>query len=79
MRIDVLAEEMRKLKSTEEEVLSMCKEFGDAYLSGQEESKEKIAQKLLCMGVLSFEQIAEATELSVSHIELLAQKLNQKQ
>ncbi len=45
---------------------------GEAKLFGREETREHTARNLLAMGLLSHEQIAQATALPLSEVEKLA-------
>jgi predicted transposase/invertase (TIGR01784 family) len=65
----MLAEIREKALRNERSELSAAKKKGieEGIIKGESEKAKKTAETLLKMGVLSIEQIAEATELSIEH------------
>ena len=72
MNFDLMAERTRYLKENPEGVREMCKTMEDMRNETELETKRKIAHTLILTGELSYEMIAEVTELPIGEIEALA-------
>lgn len=68
MEYKVLAERVHFFKKDQEGVTTMCKAMEDMRKEERLETSIETAKILLKQGVLSYEQIAEATKLSVTEI-----------
>lgn len=74
MEYKVLAERVHFFKKDQEGVTTMCKAMEDMRKEERLETSIEIAKILLKQGVLSYEQIAEATKLSVTEIIALKEE-----
>lgn len=74
MKYNVLAERVHFFKKDQEGVTTMCKAMEDMRKEERLETSIETAKILLKQGVLSYEQIAEATKLSVTEIIALKEE-----
>lgn len=74
MEYKVLAERVHFFKKDQEGVTTMCKAMEDMRKEERLETSIETAKILLKQGVLSYEQIAEATKLSVTEIIALKEE-----
>lgn len=74
MEYKVLAERVHFFKKDQEGVMTMCKAMEDMRKEERLETSIETAKILLKQGVLSYEQIAEATKLSVTEIIALKEE-----
>lgn len=71
-----LADKTRKLKETPEGVDTMCKAIEDNNKRIIKMRNEQMALSLLRIGKLSYEEIADVSELTVKEVEKLAETKN---
>ena len=73
-----LAERVRYFKEDEKGVAAMCKAMEDmrdeAALAARLAERKEVASRLLKKGAMSFEEIAEISQLSVEEVRALAGK-----
>lgn len=74
MEYKVLAERVHFFKKDQKGVTTMCKAMEDMRKEERLETSIETAKILLKQGVLSYEQIAEATKLSVTEIIALKEE-----
>ena len=74
MEYKVLAERVHFFKKDQEGVTTMCNAMEDMLKEERLETSIETAKILLKQGVLSYEQIAEATKLSVTEIIALKEE-----
>ena len=74
MEYKVLAERVHFFKKDQEGVTTMCKAMEDMRKEERLETSIETAKILLKQGVLSYEQIAEATKISVTEIIALKEE-----
>ena len=74
MEYKVLAERVHFFKKDQEGVTTMCKAMEDMRKEERLDTSIETAKILLIQGVLSYEQIAEATKLSVTEIIALKEE-----
>lgn len=70
MRNKVLADRVHYFKETEEGVRIMCKAMEDM----RKEERLEVAEKLLALGKLSYEEIADSANLTVDEVRALDEK-----
>ena len=71
---EVLAERVRYFKEDEEGVAAMCKAMEDMRNEAALEKAKKTALNMLMLGKLSYEEIAQCTELPLDEVKALAEK-----
>ena len=71
---EVLAERVRYFKEDEEGVAAMCKAMEDMRNEAALEKAKKTALNMLMLGKLSYEEIAQCTELSLDEVKALDEK-----
>jgi len=74
MNFELMAERTRYLKENPKGVREMCKVIEDMRNETALAERRRIARAFVLMGELSYEKIAEGTELSIEEIEKLAVK-----
>lgn len=72
-----LADKTRKLKETPEGVDTMCKAIEENNKRIIKDKSIKTAISLLRLGKLSYDEIADVSELTVEEVDELAKTLNQ--
>lgn len=79
MRNTFLKQLMKRIRSTEKGETSMCEVSREIYSDGRKEGRKEghieAARNLLQMGLLTLQQIAQATSLSVSEVQKLQTEL----
>lgn len=73
MNFELLAERTRYLKENPKGVSEMCKAMEEMRHETVLAERRKIAQTLILMGELSYEKIAEGTELTLEEVKALGQ------
>lgn len=74
MNFELMAERTRYLKENPKGVREMCKVMEDMRNETALAERRRIARAFVLMGELSYEKIAEGTELTIEEIEKLAVK-----
>ena len=77
MYYDALAERMRYFKDTQEGSDTMCRAVENVVEQKKKEERRIIARKLLRIGKLALEEIAECASLSLDEVKQLAQEAPQ--
>ena len=77
MHYGVLAERMRYFKESEEGNETMCRAFEEMKEECRKEERYSIAQKLLAVGKLALEEIAECSSLPLDEVRRLEAELAQ--
>ena len=73
MNYGILAERARYFKESKEGIAIMCKAMEDMRNESVLENSKQIAVKLIARKSLSYEEIAEDTDLSVEEVKRLAE------
>ncbi len=74
MNFSLMAERTKYLKENPKGVQEMCKVMEDMRNETALAERRRIARTLVLMGELSYEKIAESTELTIEEVEKLAVK-----
>jgi len=69
-----LAERVRYFKEDEKGVAAMCKAMEDMRNEAKLEERKEVANRLLKKGGMSFDDIAEISQLSVEEVQTLADR-----
>ena len=75
MRTKALADKTRYLKDSPEGVSEMCKAIEDMRNEAKWQKAAETAMKLIAMGILTEEQIAHATGLTLEEVQELAREV----
>ena len=74
MNYKILAERVRYFKEDEKGVATMCRVMEDMRNETAREERIAMAQRLLKLGKLSYEEIAETAVLTVEEVKALDEK-----
>lgn len=75
MNYKILAERVRYFKEDEKGVATMCRVMEDMRNETAREERIAMAQRLLKLGKLSYEEIAETAVLTVEEVKALDEKV----
>ena len=75
MNYKILAERVRYFKEDEKGVATMCRVMEDMRNETAREERIAMAQRLLKLGKLSYEEIAETEVLTVEEVKALDEKV----
>ena len=73
---EVLAERVRYFKEDEEGVAAMCKAMEDMRNVAVMDERKDVACRLLKMGGMALDKIAEISKLSIEEVRMLASQKN---